>query len=78
MAGYYHRKAASGECAAPSAVGEVGPVALARLEPQRTPARLYTARATPTSLIEPIASRRFASYRGGDPLRAQRAHTRFS
>jgi hypothetical protein len=38
------------------------------LEPQRTPACLYPARATPTPRSEPVACRRFATHCGRDPL----------
>ena len=41
----------------------------ARLEPERAPARLYAARATPTHRGEPAASRRsFATQSGSDPV----------
>ena len=57
-----HGKAAPGECAAASAPGGFCTVALARLEPQSAPARLYAARATPTHRGEPVAAcRRFAT-----------------
>ena len=68
MAGQRHREAAPGECAVASTPGGSRTAALARLEPQRTPARLHAARATPTHRGESVATRRFARYRGGDPL----------
>jgi hypothetical protein len=40
----------------------------ARLEPQRTSACLYPARAAPTPRRAPAASRRFATHHGRDPL----------
>jgi hypothetical protein len=68
MARSRHRKASTGQCAAPSAAGGSCPAALARLEPQSPPAHLYPARATPTPGNESVTSCRFASQRGGDPL----------
>ena len=80
MGGQRHREAAPGECAAASAPGGFRTAALARLEPQSTPARLHAARATPTHRGESVATcRRFAS-RTADVIlsRAQRAHSRLS
>ncbi len=63
------REASPGECAAASAPGGSRTVAVARLESQRTPARLHAARATPMHRGEPVASRRrFATASGRDPL----------
>ena len=62
------REASPGECAAASAPGGSRIVALAGLESQRPPTRLSAAHATATHRGEPIASRRFATHRGRDPL----------
>ena len=52
-----------------SAPGWSRAAALARLEPERTPACLYAARATPTHRGEPAASRRsFATHSRRDPV----------
>ena len=57
------REASPGECTAASAPAGFGTVALARLEPQSSPARLYAARATPTHRGEPVATcRRFVRH----------------
>ena len=61
-------EASSGECAAASAPGGSRTVALARLEPERTPARLHAARAIPTHRGQPVASRRLARRCGRDPV----------
>jgi hypothetical protein len=64
-----NHEAASDQCTAASSPGWSRTVALARLEPERAPARLYAARATPTHRGEPAASRRsFATQSGSDPV----------
>src|SRR5579885_3227234 len=63
-----HRKASTGQRAAPSAAGGFGPAALALLPPPSPSARLYPARTTPAPGNESGTSRRFASQRGGDPF----------
>jgi hypothetical protein len=61
-------EASPGECAAACAPGRSRTIALAGLESQRPPTRLSAAHATATHRGEPIASRRFATHRGRDPL----------
>lgn len=69
MARRCYQKAASGQCPAPSACRWFGPTALVRLEPQRTPARLYPAGATPTHRDELASShRRFVTPSRRDPV----------
>ncbi len=64
-----HQEAAPGECAAASAPGGSRTVALARLEPQRAPAQMSAARATPMHRGEPVATRRReALHSGRDPV----------
>ena len=63
------REAPPGQRAAASAPGGSRTAALVRLEPQRTPARLSAAGATPTHRGGPAAARRrFARHRGRDLL----------
>jgi hypothetical protein len=63
------REASPGECAAASTPDGSRTGALARLEPQRAPARLEAARATPTHRGEPVATRRRAALHSGrDPV----------
>jgi len=70
MAGPCHGQAAARvSVRLASAAGRSRPVALARLGPQSTPARLHPARATPTHRGEPAASRHCsARHRGRDPV----------
>ncbi len=64
-----HSEAAPGQCPAASAPGGSRTVALARLEPQRAPARLHAARATPPPRGESVATRRrFVRHSGRDPV----------
>jgi hypothetical protein len=64
-----HCKTAPGQRAVASSPGGFCPAPLARLEPQRTPARLSAARAIPTHRGEPGAScRRLARQSGSDPV----------
>ena len=61
--GQAHRETTPGQCAAASAPRWFRTAALARLEPQSAPARLYAARTTPTHRGEPVApSRSFATH----------------
>ncbi len=64
-----HQEAAPGQRTLASAPGGVCPAALARLEPQNTPACLHAARAPPAPGDEPVVTgRRFATHRRRDPL----------
>src|SRR5258708_6779201 len=72
-----HQKAAPGQRTLASPGGGIGSAALARLEPQRPPARLHAAHSTATHRGEPLTTRRcFAAHRGRDPF--SRAHTRLA
>lgn len=64
-----HQEAAPGQRTLASAPGGVCPAALARLEPQNTPACLHAARAPPAPGDEPVATcRHFATHRVRDPV----------
>jgi hypothetical protein len=68
MAGQQYLKTAPGKPAAASASRRSRTTALARLEPQRTSACLYPARAAPTPRRAPAAFCRIPTHHGRDPL----------
>jgi len=64
-----NHEAASDQCPAASSPGWSRAAALARLEPESAPARLYAARAIPTHRGEPTTFRRsLAMQSGSDPF----------
>ena len=68
MAGECDGETAPGECVAASAPGGSRTAALARLEPQSAPTRLYATGATATHRGGPVTSHRFAIRHGRDSL----------